>query len=144
VAARRENVELVRAIYERWGRGDFRSVEWADPEIEFVLADLGPDSGSWKGLSAMAQAWRTYLAAWKDYRTEVDEYRELDDERVLVLLRLGGCGKTSGVQLTKIRTQAANLFHVQSGKVTKLILYTNRERGLAELGLLDEEGHADY
>jgi hypothetical protein len=48
------------------------------------------------------------------------------------------------VQLTKIRTQAANLFHVQSGKVTKLILYTNRERGLAELGLLDEEGHADY
>jgi len=84
------NLELVRCIYDPWGRGDFRSVGWADPEIEFVLADLGPDGGSWKGVPAMADAWRTYLGAWEDYRTEVDEYRELDDERVLVLLRLSG------------------------------------------------------
>src|SRR5689334_15885049 len=128
-------VDVVRRIYEPWGRGDFRSVEWADPEIEFVLADLGPESGCWKGLSAMAAAWRTYLSAWDGYRTEVDEYRELDDERVLVLLRLCGRGRTSGVQLGKIRTDAANLFHLQDGKVTRLVLYADRERGLAELGL---------
>jgi ketosteroid isomerase-like protein len=139
----RENVELVRRIYEPWGRGDFRSVEWADPEIEFVLADLGPDGGCWKGLAAMAAAWRTYLGAWEDYRTEVDEYRQLDDERVLVLLRLSGRGKTSGVQLGKIRTEAANLFHFRGGKVTRLVLYTDRERGLAELGLSERDAHAD-
>src|SRR6476619_432222 len=109
------NVELVRSICGPWGRGDFRSVEWAHPEIEFVLADLGPDGGSWKGLSAMAQAWRTYLGAWEGYRTEVDEYRNLDDERVLVLLRLRGRGRTSGMQLGKLRTEAANLFHVRGG-----------------------------
>jgi hypothetical protein len=27
------NLELVRSIYEAWGRGDFRGTEWADPEI---------------------------------------------------------------------------------------------------------------
>ena len=138
----RENVELVRGIYEPWGRGDFRSVEWADPEIEFVHADLGPDGGSWKGVSAMAEAWRTYLGAWEDYRTEVDEYRELDDERVLVLVRLSGRGKTSGLQLGKIRTEAANLFHLRDGKVTRLVLYTDRKRGLAELGLSELDAHA--
>jgi ketosteroid isomerase-like protein len=136
-----DNVELVRCIYEPWGRGDFRSVEWADPEIEFVLADLGPDGGSWKGLSGMAAAWRAYLGAWEDYRTEVDEYRELDDERVLVLLRLSGHGKQSGVQLGKIRTEAANLFHIRDGKVTRLVLYTDRDRGLAELGLSESATH---
>ena len=118
-----ENVELVRSIYEPWGRGDFRSVEWAHPEIEFVIADLGPASGSWTGLAAMAEAWRAFLGAWEEYRTEVDEYRELDGERVLVLLHLSGRGKTSGVELGEMRTKAANLFHVRGGKVTRLVLY---------------------
>ena len=111
-----ENVEIVRSIYEPWGRGDFSSVEWAHPEIEFVIAD-GPASGSWTGLAGMAEAWRTFLSAWEEYRTEVDEYRELDGERVLVLLHIVGRGKTSGVELGQMRTKAANLFHIRGGKV---------------------------
>ena len=130
-----EKLALVRSIYEPWGRGDFRSVEWAHPEIEFMMADVGPASGSWKGVSAMAEAWRAYLGAWAEYRTAVDEYRELDDERVLVLLHLCGRGKASGVELGEIRTKAANLFHVRDGKVTRLVLYADRANGLWELGL---------
>jgi ketosteroid isomerase-like protein len=129
-----ENLELVRSIYEPWARGDFHSVAWADPEIEFV-ADFGPASGTSKGLAAMAEAWSAFLNTWEDYRTEVDEYRDLDGERVLVLLHVIGRGKASGVQLAEVRTKAANLFHIHAGKVTRLVLYADRERGLAELGL---------
>ena len=49
-----ENVEVVRSIYEPWGRGDFSSVEWAHPKVEFVIADFGPLVGSTKGLAGMA------------------------------------------------------------------------------------------
>ena len=132
------NVEMVRSIYETWGRGDFRSAEWAHPEIEFVT-EAGPASGNWKGLAAMADAWRSFLSTWEEYRTEVERYWDLDDERVLVLLHVVGRGKASGVELGEMRTKAANLFHIRGGKVSRLVLYQDRERGLAELGLSEQD-----
>jgi hypothetical protein len=42
------NVALVRSIYAVFERGEFSWTEWADPDIEFVMAD-GPTTGSWKG-----------------------------------------------------------------------------------------------
>jgi len=50
-----ENVEIVRSIYAAWERGDFTSVEWAHPDIEFVVADSF-DAASVTGLGGMAQA----------------------------------------------------------------------------------------
>jgi ketosteroid isomerase-like protein len=133
------NLDLVRSIYAAWERGDFSSVAWAHPEIEFVHAD-GPDAGSWKGLTAMAKSWRDTLRAWEGYRVAVDEYREIDGERVLVFVRVLGRGKTSGLEFGQMRTDAANLFHISGGRVTKLVIYFDSGRALADLGLAPEAG----
>jgi hypothetical protein len=79
-----ENLEILRPIYAAWERGDFTSAEWAHPEIELVVADSFA-AGSVTGLAEMAASWHDWLSAWEEYRVEVDEYRELDDERILVL-----------------------------------------------------------
>ena len=68
-------------------------------------------------------------------RAEADEYRALDDERVLVLMHFSGRGKTSGLEVGDIQMKGANLFHVRDGKVTRLVLYWDRERAFADLGL---------
>ena len=133
------NVDLVRSIYAALERGNFSSAEWAHPEIEFVLIG-GPSDGSWSGLAGMSEGWRDFLAAWEDFRPEVDEYRELDDERVLVLQHYSGRGKTSGLELGQMHTEGASLFHIRAGKVTKLIHYWDRERALADVGLAPEAG----
>src|SRR5438477_10590603 len=92
-----ENLDLVRSIYRAWELGDFSSADWADLEIEYVMAE-GPAPGNWRGLVEMAKAWGDFLSAWEWYRVEVDRYCELDDQRVLVLVRFSARGKTSGPQ----------------------------------------------
>ena len=131
------NVELVCSIHAAWERGDYSSVEWADPDIEYVV-DGGPDAGVFKGRVAMAKAWREVLRAFADHRSEVDEVREIDDERVLVLVRLKGRGKTSGLELDQTQSKVAALYHVRDGRVIRHVIYWDRDRALADLGLAPE------
>lgn len=128
------NLELVRSIYADWERGDFKSAEWAHPEIEFVMVD-GPTPGSWTGLAGMAEGFREFLSTWEEFRTEPHEYRELDDERVLTLGSWSGRGKTSGLELGQMRVEGTGLFQVRDGKVSRFVFYFDRERALADLGL---------
>jgi len=128
------NLDLLRSIVAAWGRGDFSSVEWADQEIELVAVD-GPEPGSWSGQAGMANAWRDFLRAWEAWRVEADEYREVDEERVLVLGTFSGRGKTSGFELGELGTHGANVFHIRDGKVARLIICWDRDRALADLGL---------
>ncbi len=134
------NLDLVCSIYADWEHGDYSSSEWAHPEIEFVIAD-GPAPGRWTGRAEMAAGFRDSLSAWEDFRAEADEYRELDDGRVLVLLRAaGGRGKTSGLDIGQMRTRGANLFYISGSKVTRLVVYLDFERAFADLGLAPEGG----
>jgi ketosteroid isomerase-like protein len=128
------NLDLVRSIFDAWQHGDFDSAGWADPGIVFVLAD-GPSPGSWEGLDGMIEGWRDFLRAWEHWRGEAVHYRELDSERVLVLIHGTGRGKASGLDAAQMRSEGANLFHISGGRVTRLVVYFNRENALADLGL---------
>jgi ketosteroid isomerase-like protein len=125
------NVELVRSLFDAWGRGDYSATEWAHPEIEFAVVD-GPSPGFWTGLEGMVAGYREVMNAWRDYRGSAERCLELDQERVLVLIDLSGRGRTSGLELEH---GAAGLFHVRDGRVTRLALYFDRQRALADLGL---------
>jgi ketosteroid isomerase-like protein len=128
------NLELVRSIAVAWVRGHYGSVDWADPEIEFVIAD-GPEPGTSTGRTGLASKVREFQSAWQEYHSEALEYRELDSERVLVLTYASGHAKASGLKLGQMR---ANVFHVRDGKVTRLVAYWDRECALADLGLTPE------
>jgi hypothetical protein len=83
----------------------------------------------------MARGSRAFLTAWEGYRVEADEYRELDCKRMLVLVHDSGRGRASGVDLASIKGERAMLLCVRDGKVTRLVLYWDRDRALADLGL---------
>jgi hypothetical protein len=79
----------MRSVDVDWQRGDYSSAEWADPEIACVVAD-GAGPGRWTGPAPMAAAWRKMLSAFTDARSQAEVYRELDAQRVLVLVQIGG------------------------------------------------------
>jgi ketosteroid isomerase-like protein len=129
-----ENLDLVRSIYAAKQRGDNNPTKWAHPDIELVFAD-GPRPRTWTGVAGLTEGWQDYVAAFEGYYSEPVELRELDDERVLVFDQVRGRGKTSGVDLAQISPKGADLFHIRDGKVVKVIVYFNRDRAVADLGL---------
>jgi hypothetical protein len=47
-------------------------------------------------------------------------------------------GKASGLELGQVGTEGVAIYYFRDGKVTKIVRYLNRERGLLELGLAAE------
>lgn len=88
----------------------------------------------------MAEAFRDWLGALRNFRSVADEYRQLERGRVLVLVHRVSRGKASAVEVAESPNQGAHLFELRDGKVTRLIIYVDREHALADLGL--EEGTA--
>jgi hypothetical protein len=129
------NLDLVRSIYADWECGDFSKAEWEDPGIEHTADFIG---ATWKGLAGMAEGARGVIEAIEHQRLEAEDYRNLGDERVLMFDRRAGTAKHSGMEFgesTVLPSLGAHLFHIRSGKVTKLVAYGRRDRALADLGL---------
>ncbi len=130
-----ENLDLVRSIVEDWERGDIlTSAEWAHPDIECVMVD-GPAPSRRTGLAGVAEITHEFVSAYQDFSVFAQEYREIDERHVLVLIQFGGRAKTSGLELRQIAGRNASLLHIEYGTVRRLALYWDRDRAFADLGL---------
>ena len=82
----------------------------------------------------MAKAWGEILAAYAANTIVIEEIRQIDDERVLVLCAFTGRGKASGIGASEgIRMDGATLWQIHNGKVVRHVVYFDRDRALAEL-----------
>jgi len=57
---------------------------------------------------------------------------------VLAIVGRAGRGKTSGIDLARISSRGAAVFHVQKGAVKRLVRYWDADRALADLDLTPE------
>jgi ketosteroid isomerase-like protein len=126
------NVAFVQSIIKAWERGDYsHAAQWADPNIQFVLAD-GPTPSNANGLAALGEGLKRFRSAWEEFDTGADEFRDIGNNRVLVLIHWSGRLKDT-TEPEQLRGHGARVFNVRDGKVTQLVNYLDRERALADL-----------
>jgi ketosteroid isomerase-like protein len=83
----------------------------------------------------MAEGFRDFLGAWKDWGVVADDYLELAGERVLVNFHFTGRGKASGLDIARVHTNGATLFVIADGRITRVVQYLDRHRARTDLGL---------
>jgi ketosteroid isomerase-like protein len=136
----RENVGVVRRIYERWARGDFSATGFFDPEI--VYSRIGTETpgmeGEWRGLAEMSAGTREYVRAFSDLRIEAERIIDLGDDRVLVLTRQTAHGKLSGAPFEH---ELADLITLEGGKIVGIAAYWHRAEALEAVGLSKQDAH---
>ena len=92
-----ENVEIVRAVYERWSEGDLRlSVDLFDPHVVFVLQPEFPDAGVYSGVEAIAAYTRGLLEPWTHFTIDAEEIVGAGDS-VLAGVCQRAVGSSSGI-----------------------------------------------
>jgi ketosteroid isomerase-like protein len=124
-----ENLEIVKAIYREWERGEFANTDWADPEIEFSVP--GPEADA-RGIEAMGRAWSEWLRAFKGLKVEAEAFHESGD-KVVVEQSFHGEGRGSGISLDQI--SGASVFTLRDGKVIRFTGYITVEDALADSGI---------
>jgi ketosteroid isomerase-like protein len=127
------NVEIVRAGLDAWNRRDITAVV----EVLHEDAELLPMRAVFEGsVYRGAEGFKAFLKdmneEWEGFHIEPDEFREIDDQRVLVLGRLLGRGKASGMDF---EAPAAWVCELRDGKVAKVQFYAHEEAARDELGL---------
>jgi ketosteroid isomerase-like protein len=124
------NVEVARAIYRDWERGDFTATDWADPEIEFTIP--GPDLHVHRGVESMGRAWADWLGAFEELSISGEAFHDAGD-KVVVEQLFHGKGKGSGIPIDEIR--GAAVLTVRDGKVIRFEGHTTAEAALDSAGL---------
>jgi ketosteroid isomerase-like protein len=128
----RENVEVVRAVYEEWEKGNLAAgLDLYDPDVLLMPGSQWTETGRYLGRDGIREFMRAYLEAWTDLSYAAEELIEADNS-VVVAIYQRAVGKGSGA------TTEWRGFHVwtfRGRSVIRLEAFPTRAEALEAVGL---------
>jgi ketosteroid isomerase-like protein len=120
------NVQIIKTVYDAFGRGDIPAVLGAmAPTIEWYEAEgnpYQPSGAAWVGPDAILQNLFTRIGAeWEYFRVVPRAFHDAGDT-VIVEIRYEGKYTPTGRTMD---AQACHLFTLRAGKVTKVQQYAD-------------------
>ncbi|HEX3277147.1 MAG TPA: nuclear transport factor 2 family protein [Thermoleophilaceae bacterium] len=129
----RQNVEIARRAWEEWTRGDLDAfLEFFDPAVEWIPTRLWPEEDIYYGREGIRRFVEKWLASWERFESGVEEYLEVDGDRVLVLGWQRGFGPGSNVP---VHMDFAQLTTMKDGLACRVEIYADRREALEAVGL---------
>jgi uncharacterized protein len=135
----REYVEIVRRGYEAFNRGDLDAVvELMGPDFEWLPPDESLTAGTYQGPDAVRAEIASWTEPFEDFRWEIEEIVDAG-EQILVVGRMSGRGKTSGVE---VGVNEYHVWTVRDGKPVRMQMYHDREQAAEAVGLEGQEARS--
>jgi ketosteroid isomerase-like protein len=125
------NVEIVRGIYEHWGRGDFETTDVLDEHALMVVRTGFPDTGTYLGRDGIGEYTRGFLEPWTHITIEAEEIIPAGDSVVVAVFQRGE-GDASGA-VTEFRY--FHLWTFRGGRAIRLETIRERDEALEAAGL---------
>jgi hypothetical protein len=125
-------LDAVRSQVEPVVHADFETV--FDPHPTPV-----GDLGDVRGVDGFITAWAGFLSAWDSWVVKPEEFIDVDEHRVLVLLDVQARSKTHKVD---IPVPSANLLTLREGKIARVELFTTKGAALEAAGLSEDDAHS--
>jgi ketosteroid isomerase-like protein len=126
------NVELVRAIYDRFRAGDDRGgLALIDPEIELHDRPEIPDPQVYRGHEGVLTSLDVSRAEFTGLDVVPEEFLDAGD-RVVVVFRFQGTGRESGVPIDE---RLCHLWTIRDGKAVRVEVVSGREEALRAAGV---------
>ena len=135
-----ENVEIVRRIYaDPRGLTAGASGKVA-PDAEFDFSTVYPDKPIVRGVDEMRHFRDSGPWSGSPIHFEPERFFDVDDERVLVFVRVSATGHGSGAQ---VEIRAAHELTIRDEQLVRFKVYGNRAEALEAVGLSEQDAHAD-
>jgi ketosteroid isomerase-like protein len=145
----RENVEIVRSVHPPSGtsltslfRGEAedsgllgRFASLLTPDFEAVGGDLTGAGGlttGGDGIEGLLATWRDWLAPYESYWTQVEDFIDAGEDRVLVLVRDHGRLRGSDLEVDSV---GAAVWTLREGRIARIEFHTDRAKALKAVGL---------
>ena len=134
-----ENVEIVKAWYDAFNRDDWDAmVKDAAPGL---VVDFSRAVGPWRGVFGLDQARRLvgeFHETWESVRLEPHEFIEAGD-----LVVVPGTQHVKGRGGIEVVVSATFVWTIRNGAIERVTMYQGLPDALEDLGLSEQDAHAD-
>jgi ketosteroid isomerase-like protein len=128
----RENVELVRAIYQAVERRDWdRAFRDQHPDVELTTPP-GIDAGTYRGRAEIQRFWEDWFAVFEERSSAHPEQFIESGDKVAVVLKFRAWpnGSTAAIEIRN-----GHLWSIRDGKAVSIRIFPEPEKALEAAGL---------
>jgi hypothetical protein len=128
-----ENVEVVRAMIDRFNRDGFLAEEFFDPDVDLFNVRESPLPGSYHGYEGLRQWREEVFDVVEEGRFEIDNLQDVDEADLVIYgIRLLGRARHTRLEIDIAWT---NVNWIRDGRIYRSKSFTNHADALEAAGL---------
>jgi ketosteroid isomerase-like protein len=129
-----ENVEIAQRGIQAFNSGDADVfVALTTPDFEWSPSMVAIEGEIFRGSEGIRRYFASLSSAWEEFVIRPESFRDLPD-LVVMLGRLRGCGKNSGVP---VDASLGMVFDLRDGKIARIRGYLDHGEALRAAGLAE-------